>query len=60
MNVHVLQHVALKEVGRMAQWLDAAGLQTSHTRVCVDDPFSELKVQALDGEHLAWRRVSPV
>ena len=44
----------------MAQWLDAAGLQTSHTRVCADDPFSELKVQVLDGEHLAWRRVSPV
>ena len=52
--------LSFKEVGRMAQWLDAAGLQTSYTRVCVDDPVSELEVQVLDGEHLPWRRVSPV
>ena len=32
MNVHVLQHVAFEGLGSMAQWLDAAGLQTSYTR----------------------------
>ena len=32
MNVHVLQHVVFEGLGSMAQWLDAAGLQTSYTR----------------------------
>ena len=42
MNVHVLQHVAFEGLGSMAQWLDAAGLQTSYTRFFADDPLPAL------------------
>ena len=42
MNVHVLQHVAFEGLGSIAQWLDAAGLQTSYTRFFADDPLPAL------------------
>ena len=42
MNVHVLQHVAFEGLGSMAQWLDAAGLQTSYTRFFADAPLPAL------------------
>ena len=42
MNVHVMQHVAFEGLGSMAQWLDAAGMQTSYTRFFADDPLPAL------------------
>ncbi len=42
MNVHVLQHVAFEGLGSIAQWLDARGMQTSHTRFFENDLLAAL------------------
>lgn len=48
MNVHVLQHVPFEDIGSMASWLQARGIQPGYTRFFADTTLPDLDEKSLD------------